>query len=333
VLASVVHSHTHHPADTITLDETARHRRRFKMVSDGGIEFLLNLPEARLLRHGEGIELEDGRVIEVIAKPEPLYEIRGRDPHHLIALAWQLGNRHLAAQIEPTHILIRQDHVIKQMLEGLGASVVEVTASFNPQGGAYEKDHHGLEQAIASELVYDRDSLIDWFVSLLKQGAGWNDAVVLAEAWRITSNEENLAEIANLSEAMSISKERHLETMAQGSAFLKAAIAWGEIPKLPKDCSLPVAVGSVAASQNIELEATLTAFLHAYVSNQIQAALRLMKLGQQGGVEVLVQVESLILDLAKKASQTTLDDLGGASFMADICAMKHEKLQTRIFRS
>lgn len=141
MLASVVHSHTHHPADTITLDETARHRRRFKMVSDGGIEFLLNLPEARLLRHGEGIELEDGRVIEVIAKPEPLYEIRGRDPHHLIALAWQLGNRHLAAQIEPTHILIRQDHVIKQMLEGLGASVVEVTASFNPQGGAYEKDH------------------------------------------------------------------------------------------------------------------------------------------------------------------------------------------------
>lgn len=192
---------------------------------------------------------------------------------------------------------------------------------------------NGLEQAIASELVYDRDTLIDWFVSLLKQGAGWNDAVVLAEAWRITSNEENLAEIANLSEAMNISKERHLETMAQGSAFLKAAIAWGEITKLPKDCSLPVAVGSVAASQNIELEATLTAFLHAYVSNQIQAALRLMKLGQQGGVEVLVQLESLILDLAKKASQTTLDDLGGASFMADICAMKHEKLQTRIFRS
>lgn len=141
MLASVVHSHTHHPTDTITLDETARHRRRFKMVSDGGIEFLLNLPEARLLRHGEGIELEDGRVIEVIAKPEPLYEIRGRDPHHLIALAWQLGNRHLAAQIEQTHILIRQDHVIKQMLEGLGASVEEVTASFNPQGGAYEKDH------------------------------------------------------------------------------------------------------------------------------------------------------------------------------------------------
>jgi len=192
---------------------------------------------------------------------------------------------------------------------------------------------HGLEQAIASQLVYDQDSLTNWLLSLLKQGAGWNDAIILAEAWRITSNYENLTEIADLGEAMSISKERHLETMAQGSAFLKAAVAWGEIPKLPQDCSLPVAVGSVASALNIELEATLTAFLHAYVSNQVQAALRLMKLGQQGGVEVLAQLEPAILNLAKKASQTDLDELGGASFMADICAMQHENLQTRIFRS
>lgn len=139
--AHTIHSHTHHPTDTITLNETARHRRRLKMVSDGGIEFLLDLPEARLLRHGEGIELSDGRVIEVIAKPEALYEVRGRDGHHLLTLSWQLGNRHLAAQIEEDYILIRQDHVIKSMLAGLGASVKEITASFNPQGGAYDKDH------------------------------------------------------------------------------------------------------------------------------------------------------------------------------------------------
>jgi urease accessory protein len=139
--ANTIHSHTHNPADTITLDETARHRRRVKMVSDHGIEFLLDLPQARLLRHGEGIELTDGRIIEVIAKPEPLYEIHGHDGHHLLKLAWQLGNRHLAAQIEEDRIFIRRDHVIKDMLEGLGAYVKEVTASFNPQGGAYEKDH------------------------------------------------------------------------------------------------------------------------------------------------------------------------------------------------
>lgn len=139
--ANTILSHTHNPADTITLDETARHRRRVKMVSDHGIEFLLDLPEARLLRHGEGIELDDGRVIEVIAKPELLYEVRGHDAHHLLVLAWQLGNRHLSAQIEVDHILIRHDDVIKEMLEGLGASVVEVTASFNPQGGAYSKGY------------------------------------------------------------------------------------------------------------------------------------------------------------------------------------------------
>lgn len=142
ITASTIQNHVHNPTDTITLDETARHRRRVKMVSDGGIEFLLDLPEARLLRHGEGIELEDGRIIEVIAKPEPLYEVRGRDGHHLLALSWQLGNRHLSAQIESDHIRIRQDHVIKEMLEGLGASVVAINASFNPEGGAYAKAHH-----------------------------------------------------------------------------------------------------------------------------------------------------------------------------------------------
>jgi len=139
--AHTIHTHIHDPVDTITLDETARHRRRLKMVSDGGIEFLLDLPEARLLRHGEGIELSDGRIIKVVAKPEPLYEVRARDAHHLLALSWQLGNRHLAAQIEADHIRIRQDHVIKEMLEGLGASVKEITASFDPERGAYSQGH------------------------------------------------------------------------------------------------------------------------------------------------------------------------------------------------
>ncbi len=141
--ASIIHSHTHNPVDTITLDETARHRRRLKMMSDGGIEFLLDLPEARLLRHGEGIELSDGRIIEVIAEPEPLYEVRAESQHHLLQLSWQLGNRHLPTQILENHLRIRQDHVIKDMLEGLGATVTEITASFDPEGGAYGGHHRG----------------------------------------------------------------------------------------------------------------------------------------------------------------------------------------------
>jgi urease accessory protein len=138
---STILSHTHHPADTITLDEEGRHRRRMLMTSDGGISFLLDLPAARLLRHGEGLKLSDGRVIEVRASPEALYEVTGKDTRHLVALAWQIGNRHLAADITDTRIRIRADHVIKTMLEGLGANVTEILAPFDPQGGAYGDAH------------------------------------------------------------------------------------------------------------------------------------------------------------------------------------------------
>lgn len=142
---STILDHAHHPADTITLDETDRHRRRMKMVSDGGIGFLLDLPKAQLLKHGEGLQLTDGRVIEVRATPEALYEVTGKDARHLLALAWQIGNRHLAADITDQRIRIRADHVIKDMLEGLGARVQEIEAAFDPEGGAYgghHQEHH-----------------------------------------------------------------------------------------------------------------------------------------------------------------------------------------------
>ena len=143
LICTTVLDHTHHPADTITLDETARHRRRLKMVSDNGIAFLLDLPEARLLHHGAGLKLSDGRVIEVRAEPEALMDVRGHDARHMAALAWQIGNRHLAAEIHADRILIRPDHVIRQMLEGLGATVTDVTRPFSPEGGAYGGAHHG----------------------------------------------------------------------------------------------------------------------------------------------------------------------------------------------
>lgn len=144
-VCTAVTRHFHETAGTVTLDETGRHRRRVAMTSDNGIEFLLDLPEARLLRHGDGLLLSDGRVIEVRAEPEALMEVRGRDARHLLALAWQIGNRHLAAQIGDDRILIRQDHVIRDMLEGLGASVSEISAPFDPEGGAYGGAHAGHE--------------------------------------------------------------------------------------------------------------------------------------------------------------------------------------------
>ncbi|SKA30766.1 urease accessory protein UreE [Consotaella salsifontis] len=124
--------------DTITLDETARHRRRMAMVTDGGIAFLLNLPEAVRLRDGDALVFDDGRFVEVKAKPEPLYEVKGHDTAHLLRLAWHLGNRHQAAAIEGRRLFIRRDPVLKTMLEGLGARVLEVDAAFDPEGGAYD---------------------------------------------------------------------------------------------------------------------------------------------------------------------------------------------------
>ncbi len=131
-------------ADTITLDEAQRHRRRMAMVSDGGIAFLLDLTEARLLLEGDAIVLSDGRLVEVKAKPEPLLSVEGHDADHLLQIAWQIGNRHLPCQIRDGRILLRRDHVVADMLRGLGARVQEVEAAFDPVGGAYAGGHgHG----------------------------------------------------------------------------------------------------------------------------------------------------------------------------------------------
>lgn len=134
--------HYHQADGQVTLDYDARHRRRMALTSDEGIMFLLDLPHAQLLRHGDGLLLDDGRIIAVVARPEPLMEVRGRDTRHLLALCWQIGNRHLAAQIEPMRVLIRRDHVIRDMLVGLGAAVMDVDEAFDPEGGAYDGGHH-----------------------------------------------------------------------------------------------------------------------------------------------------------------------------------------------
>ena len=127
--------------DSVTLDHTARHRRRMAMTSDGGLEFLLDLGHAHALRHGDGLVLEDGRMIRVVALPEPLMEIRGRNGAHLTQLAWQIGNRHLEAQIETDRIVIRRDHVISAMLTGLDATVINIEEIFQPVEGAYGHHH------------------------------------------------------------------------------------------------------------------------------------------------------------------------------------------------
>ncbi|MDB5566126.1 MAG: ureE [Tardiphaga sp.] len=128
-------------ADTVVLDFDDRHRRRMAMTGTRGLEFLLDLENAIALRGGDALVLEDGRLIEVVAAPEPLIEIRGTEPAHLARVAWHLGNRHLPTQIVGKGLRIRRDHVIEAMVKGLGARVIEIEAPFDPEGGAYAAVH------------------------------------------------------------------------------------------------------------------------------------------------------------------------------------------------
>ena len=136
------HRWTEAPADTVVLDFDDRHRRRLAMQGTRGLSFLLDLEHALALRGGDALVLEDGRLVEVVAAPEPLTEIRGADPHHLIRVAWHLGNRHLPTQITAKGLRIRRDHVIEAMVKGLGARVIEIEAPFDPEGGAYAGAMH-----------------------------------------------------------------------------------------------------------------------------------------------------------------------------------------------
>jgi urease accessory protein len=131
------------PADAVLLDHEARHRRRVTMKGEEGLEFLLDLPEARSLRDGDLLALEDGRFVEVKAAFEPLTRVIAHDPAQLVRIAWHLGNRHLPAQFGDNFIFIRRDHVIEDMLRGLGATVLHVRAPFEPEGGAYAQGGHG----------------------------------------------------------------------------------------------------------------------------------------------------------------------------------------------
>jgi urease accessory protein len=131
--------------DTITLDAHERHRRRVMMRAERGTKFLLDLPKATALHDGDGLVLDDGAMVRVVGRPEPLVEIAAADAHELARLAWHIGNRHIDVEIVGDRLRIRRDHVIETMLRGLGATLSPVEAPFNPEHGAYHghSHHHG----------------------------------------------------------------------------------------------------------------------------------------------------------------------------------------------
>ena len=205
-----------------------------------------------------------------------------------------------------------------------------MSPSFPVGGFSYS---HGLELAVADGMVTDFAGVQSWLTSLIAHGSAWNDAVLLAESFRLGGAE--LVDLVELGEALAGSKERHLETQAQGAAFILAAKAGGyAMPDhLPAKASYAIAAGSIAAAQGISLVDGLAAFIHAFASNQVQVAIRLSLFGQAQGVRMVAALEPLIIETASRAALSSLDDLGGSTMMAEIAAMRHETLYSRIFRT
>jgi urease accessory protein len=137
--------------DRVTLDAQERHRRRIVLTGERGTTFLLDLPQATALRDGDGLVLEDGAIVRVAGRPEPLVEIAAANAHELARLAWHIGNRHVDVEIVGDRLRMRRDHVIEDMLRGLGARLSPIEAPFDPEHGAYNQhrghahggDHHG----------------------------------------------------------------------------------------------------------------------------------------------------------------------------------------------
>jgi len=122
--------------DRVVLDAGDRHRRRLVLKGERGTDFLLDLDEAVALRDGDGIVLDDGAMVLVAGEAEPLLELAAKTPRQFVCLAWHLGNRHTDVQVVGDRLRIRRDHVLQDMAVGLGATVAQVDAPFDPEGGA-----------------------------------------------------------------------------------------------------------------------------------------------------------------------------------------------------
>jgi urease accessory protein len=144
--ASIHRSAGHWPKEqssgALTLDFDTRHRRRIRLTADQGEDVLLDLPKAVAMADGDGLQLEDGRWLEVRAAAETIVEVRHTNSRQLARLAWHLGNRHLPTEIRDEVLRIRPDHVIEDMLRGFGADLVKVQVPFQPEGGAYGGSGH-----------------------------------------------------------------------------------------------------------------------------------------------------------------------------------------------
>jgi urease accessory protein len=214
-----------------------------------------------------------------------------------------------------------------------------LSPSFPVGGFSYSS---GIEWAVEAGDIKDAASLQDWLAAMLTDGSGFCDGVFLAQAHRATEAGDHAAlrDIAELAAAFVASRERQLETSAQGRAFIEIArAAWNcdGLDRAVTACAgamvYPIAVAIVSAAHSVPLAPSLHAFLHALASNWISAGARLIPLGQTDSQRVLAALEPVVAATASRAMAATLDDLGGATFRADLASMRHETQYTRLFRS
>jgi urease accessory protein len=214
-----------------------------------------------------------------------------------------------------------------------------LSPSFPVGGFSYSS---GIEWAVEAGDIRDAATLQDWLAAMLAHGSGFCDGVFLAQTHRAVADDDDraLRGVAELAAAFVPSRERQLETMAQGRAFIEIArAAWDceglthAIAQCEGPIVYPVAVGMVGAVHAMPLPPLLHAFLHALTSNWISAASRLIPLGQTDSQRVLAALEPVVSETARRAMPATLDDLGSATFRGDLASMKHETQYTRLFRS
>jgi urease accessory protein len=200
----------------------------------------------------------------------------------------------------------------------------------------------GIEWAVEGGDIADESALQAWLGVMLSEGGGYCDAVLFAHSHRAALNDDDsmLRDVAELAAAFAPSKERHLETTAQGNAFVEAArAAWGcaATDRLKHvwngPVAYPVAVAVAAAGHGIALEPALAAYLQALAANWVSAGVRLIPLGQTQGLRVVAALEPAVAATVQRAINATLDDIGSAAFRADLASTRHETQYTRLFRS
>jgi len=200
----------------------------------------------------------------------------------------------------------------------------------------------GIEWAMEAGDITDAASLRGWLAAMLTDGSGFCDGVFMAQTHRAASarDDATLREIAELAAAFVPSRERQLETSTQGRAFIEIVrTAWSHdgLDALLAACGggivYPVAVGMVSAVHEIPLAPVMHAFLHALVSNWISAGARLVPLGQTDSQRILAALEPVVVATARRALEASIDDLGSATFRADLASLRHEAQYTRLFRS